>query len=94
VNEEAHDMKTAARELPTTPARLAVYADHSAVDDVVPATHPLEVVRDPDTHTAHPATATATEPPARDREPADVPDELVEAAREELAIPSDETDEG
>jgi hypothetical protein len=41
-----------------------------------------------------PARATATEPPAGDREPDDVPDELADAAREEMAIPSDETDEG
>ena len=40
-----------------------------------------------------PARATATEPPAGDQEPDDVPDELAEAAREEMAIPSDETDE-
>jgi hypothetical protein len=37
---------------------------------------------------------TATEPPEGDREPDDVPDELAEAAQEEMAIPSDETDEG
>jgi hypothetical protein len=41
-----------------------------------------------------PARATANEPPAGDQEPDDVPDELAEAAREEMAIPSDETDEG
>jgi hypothetical protein len=41
-----------------------------------------------------PARATATEPPAGDQEHDDVPDELAEAAREEMAIPSDETDEG
>jgi hypothetical protein len=41
-----------------------------------------------------PARATATEPPAGDHEPDDVPDELAEAARDEMAIPSDETDEG
>jgi len=41
-----------------------------------------------------PARATATEPPAGDQEPDDVPDELAEAARDEMAIPSDETDEG
>jgi hypothetical protein len=40
------------------------------------------------------ARATATEPPPGDREPDDVPDELADAAREEMAIPSDETDEG
>jgi hypothetical protein len=40
------------------------------------------------------ARATATEPPPGDGEPDDVPDELADAAREEMAIPSDETDEG
>jgi hypothetical protein len=39
-------------------------------------------------------TTTPTDPPAREREPDDVPDELADAAREEQAIPSDETDEG
>jgi hypothetical protein len=41
-----------------------------------------------------PARATASEPPADDQEPDDVPDELAEAARDEMAIPSDEADEG
>ena len=74
---------------------LAVYGDHESVDDLVTRTHPLELVRDPDRHTTHVATETSTarEPPARDREPDDVPDELADAARQEQAIPSDETDE-
>ena len=41
---------------PEGPLWLAVYSDVSAVEAVVPSTHPLEVVRDPDTRTAHPET--------------------------------------
>jgi len=85
---------------PDGPLWLAVYADPATVEDVVPGTHPLEIVRDPGTRTAHPSTASTTEPeagpdPDRDRDGQDdVPDELVDAAREEAAMPGDETDEG
>jgi len=78
---------------PEGPLWLAVYADVGDADEVLSATHPLEIVRDPDTRTVHPATATATEPPG-DGETDDVADELADAARDESAIPSDETDEG
>jgi hypothetical protein len=73
---------------------LAVYAYPAHAEEVLPTTHPLEIVRDPDIRTVHPPRATATEPPAGDGEPDDVPHELADAAREELATPADETDEG
>jgi hypothetical protein len=80
---------------PDGPLWLAVYADPATVEDVVPDTHPLEVVRDPDTRTAHPLTASSTEPEARpEREGDDVPQELVDAAADEAAIPADESNEG
>ena len=82
---------------PAGPLWLAVYADAADVQDVEEAlgsTHPFEIVRDPDVRTVHPSYATATEPPAGDHEPDDVPEELADAAQEEMAIPSDETDEG
>jgi hypothetical protein len=42
---------------PSGPLWLAVYADASAAADVVPSTHPLEIVREPGARTAHPDTA-------------------------------------
>jgi hypothetical protein len=44
---------------PEGPLWLAVYSDASRAEDVVPATHPLQVVHDPATHTSHPETAAA-----------------------------------
>ncbi len=79
---------------PAGPLWLAVYADAGDVEEALGSTHPLEIVRDPDVRTVHPTRATATEPPAGGHERDDVPDELADAARDELAIPSDETDEG
>ena len=79
---------------PEGPLWLAVYADPDTLEHVVTATHPLEVVREPEARTVYPATTTTTTEPTGADEPDDVPDELVDAAQEELAIPSDETDEG
>jgi hypothetical protein len=79
---------------PEGPLWLAVYAHPAHVEEGLRTTHPLEIVRDPDIRTVHPTRDSATEPPVTDREPEDVPEELADAAREELATPADETDEG